>query len=292
MLDFTQILAVVEELEQRLDQLKDELGRIQAQAGVSEAEFGSSDVVPRAAAVIPPTSPPIEVIGGEETDQFPDCCAVGGDAGYYCSGTLIAPRVVVTADHCEDVPRGYHITRVFLGGSDIYQPGQGETVPVLEQFSHPEVDLRVLVLERAATVKHRPVADVALLSGATHATVVGFGNVDRDGSFGYGRKLRAEVPITTPDCAAVGDAKEYGCLPGREIVAGHTGLQVDSCTGDSGGPLYLKANGDEYFLVGVTSRGQRSASTVCGDGGIYVRVDLYLDWIHSVTGMEIGDLGR
>jgi secreted trypsin-like serine protease len=234
---FTQILTMVEDLEQRLTRLKDELGRLQAQANIDDAEAGSHAVTHTYAKVLPPTSAEIEILGGAETEQFPDCCAVGDDTRYYCSGTLIASRLVVTADHCEDIPHGYHITRVFLKGNDIYQPNEGEIIRVVQQFSHQEVDLRVLLLEEDATVVPRPIAPAAIAASSTSATLVGFGNIDREGSFGYGHKRMVNVPITTLDCREVGYSKRYGCLPGREIVAGHRGLDMDTCTGDSGGPL-------------------------------------------------------
>jgi secreted trypsin-like serine protease len=71
------------------------------------------------------------------------------------------------------------------------------------------------------------------------------------------------------------------------MVAGHRGLLLDSCRGDSGGPLYIRNTDGEYFLIGATSRGIRDSFTTCGDGGIYVRVDLCLDWIRNVTGVAI-----
>ena len=95
------------------------------------------------------------------------------------------------------------------------------------------------------------------------------------------------MPITSLDCSDLRHPKEFGCISGREIVAGHRGLILDSCRGDSGGPLYIKNGEGEYYLLGATSRGVRGSSTACGDGGIYGRVDLCLDWIQEVTGVEI-----
>jgi secreted trypsin-like serine protease len=96
-----------------------------------------------------------------------------------------------------------------------------------------------------------------------------------------------EVPITSLDCSDPHHPKRFGCLPGREIVAGQRGLRLDSCKGDSGGPLYIRKTKGEYSLLGATSRGARESFTTCGDGGIYVRVDLCLDWIREVTGVNI-----
>lgn len=283
MTDFGTVVEMLEALQQRADpdlqqqveKIIEALGRLQVEFSMQEGAY----LVPPSCE--PPTEPQIEIIGGVETDQFPDCCAVGDDEEYYCSGTLIAPTVVVTADHCHGV------TRVFLSGSDVAVPEQGETIPVLQAFSHPVVDIQVLVLERVSKVAPRLISDSALIDGMTNATVVGFGHIDPQGMYGYGRKRRVEVPIMCLGCDDPDDPKRFGCLPGRELVAGHSGLMLDSCRGDSGGPLYIQGKDDRLYLLGVTSRGAREGFHVCGDGGIYVRVDLCLDWIQQVTGVQI-----
>ena len=151
----------------------------------------------------------MEIVGGVATDGFPDCCALGDDVAYYCSGTLIAPKVVVTADHCSGV------TRVFLRGNNIEDPNEGETIPVLHEFSHPEVDLKVLVLERKFSVTPRQIGQGSLVNDAIQATLAGFGYVNPEGTYGYGRKRRVDVPIMTLDCGDPDDPKHYGCLPGK-----------------------------------------------------------------------------
>ncbi|MGZ3774109.1 MAG: S1 family peptidase [Pseudobdellovibrionaceae bacterium] len=51
-----------------------------------------------------------------------------------------------------------------------------------------------------------------------------------------------------------------------------------TCSGDSGGPVYLEQNG-QNFLVGVTSRG----SPLCNEVGVYTKVSTYKDWIASTV---------
>src|SRR5262249_16104138 len=54
-------------------------------------------------AIYYPASEPERITGGfpDDDDTFPYCVAVGsGRDGYCCTGTLIAPNVVVTAGHC------------------------------------------------------------------------------------------------------------------------------------------------------------------------------------------------
>jgi hypothetical protein len=57
------------------------------------------------------------------------------------------------------------------------------------------------------------------------------------------------------------------------------GLGTDSCFGDSGGPLYWTDPDDRIYVVGVVSRGTEDTDFDCGDGGIYTRVDAYLEFI-------------
>lgn len=56
---------------------------------------------------------------------------------------------------------------------------------------------------------------------------------------------------------------------------------IDSCAGDSGGPLQKvenSENGPRYFLFGVVSFGVEE----CGSKGVpavYTRVTAYMEWI-------------
>ena len=278
--DFSSIVEKLEGLQQQLEQLKDDLGQLAAQPSLDALTPGLTPRIP----VFVPSEALAEIVDGQETLEFPDCCAIGNAIGFYCTGTLIAPNLVVTADHCKEA------TRVFLNGNDISKPNEGETIAVLHQLEHPEVDLRILVLERPATVKPRPIAQGAEIQQTKSAMVVGFGTINTEGTVGYGikRKLAKEIPITSISCSDPTDPKKYGCLPGRELVAGHRGLRADTCRGDSGGPLYIKNASGEYLLLGATSRGVKNGFTTCGDGGVYVRVDLCVDWIEQETGVKLG----
>ncbi len=280
MADFGSVIKQLDDLKKQVgadlapqvQEIRDALGRLSVEVGEAMTDEGPK--------VVPPTRPGREIVGGAETQDFPDCCALGDDKRYYCSGTLIAPNVVVTAEHCKN------LTRVYLRGTDVTKPDNAEIIPIAEEFVHPELDLRILILKHNAATAPRAIAHASQLEGVEDVTLVGFGTIDFDGTIGYGIKRRVDVPVTTFDCSQPGQPKRFGCLPGREIVAGHAGLMLDSCSGDSGGPLYIEKDG-EFYLLGATSRGARGGFRECGDGGIYVRVDLCLDWIREVTGAEI-----
>ena len=124
MADLTRAKELLEELRDRLDQLETELARQGAGGLLPEAQEAAGAAP--LSNVIPPTQTddPDSIVGGRRTKpaDFQDCCAVGNDAGFFCTGTLIAPNVVVTAKHC---PERQRITRVFLKGVDIQRPTRG-----------------------------------------------------------------------------------------------------------------------------------------------------------------------
>jgi endonuclease G len=70
------------------------------------------------------------------------------------------------------------------------------------------------------------------------------------------------------------------------MVAGKPLLAKDSCTGDSGGPFYIAA-GKGWLLAGATSRSTDSAVLPCGDGGIYMRLDRYREWIEDSAKVKL-----
>jgi hypothetical protein len=283
--DYQRVSQLIDAARSQLDEAASALALLQAGGAAPERMFGPRGQ-PGArsfdpARVIPPTQTedPDSIVGGMPTLEFPDCCAVGNATQYYCTGTLIAPTLIVTARHCPD------LKRAFLKGHDISQPGSGETIEIEKEFAHKEADLRLLVLRKASSVAPRHIAQAAEVQG-TRALLVGFGTVDFAGTVGYGIKRKVEVPITSIACRGADENTRYGCRPGVEMVAGHRGLDRDSCRGDSGGPLYILSAEGTYHLLGVTSRGV-GGPRVCGDGGIYVRVDQFLDWIHTTTGIAI-----
>ncbi|WP_054048524.1 trypsin-like serine protease [Alloactinosynnema sp. L-07] len=218
------------------------------------------------------------IIGGEETDDYPDCVAVGNDNGWCCTGTVIAPTLVVTAGHC--LTRGCS-QRVFTG-VDVHFPDHGEVVQVDHSVAHPAYkppdplqDIAVLVLAEPVAVEPRAVATAEQIGQATFVRLAGYGNTDVHSIAGFGRRRMVDVPMA-------GKLAAYGADFASEFVAGRPFLDRDSCNGDSGGPAYVKV-GDQWLLAGATSRATKSSVRPCGDGGIYTRVDAYQDWIMSLA---------
>jgi Trypsin len=216
------------------------------------------------------------ILGGTKTDDFPDCVAVGADLGWCCSGTLIAPKVVLTAGHCYNCASQVFKGKNVADGKPIFS-----ATPVRHPNFDPDTrnnDLTILFLDQEVQgVLSRPLATSDMIDHAKQICIVGFGNNNPEDTEGSGIKRMATVPIISYQCS-IPEMLHYGCN-GGELVAKAPANDIDSCTGDSGGPAYIQSGG-EWFLAGVTSRQAKLQTNIpCGIGSIYVRVDKHEDWI-------------
>lgn len=199
---------------------------------------------------------------------------------------LVHPRVVLTAAHCADQP----LTHALLGASHIPPDTDGAVVAIQKVFVHEgwdraakvKNDLALLVLAEAAAVEPVRIASPGQLAAAAEVELVGFGYADPVRWTGLGEKRRVTVQLGVlrtgdEDLSALED--RYGFSSAHELVAGRKGLGKDACNGDSGGPAYVQVAGGGWRLAGITSRATDDRTAACGDGGVYVRPDRYLDWI-------------
>lgn len=247
-------------------------------------------------ATLPVSSASAPVTGGSDAapGKWPDVAAVmfpiDDSEVPLCTGTLVAPTVVLTAGHCYDRTAAPLPDSVLIGTSSLGRPGEGETIPIDRGYVYPDSttseDLAVLVLTRASSRPPRQIVDgwarVDLVNGAA-ISLVGFGAIDRAGMIYVNELQEATTTITDVDCSA-----SSGCRPDAQPAGelGAGGMGVDTCPGDSGGPLYLSTSYGPV-LAGVTARAYDNARFPCSEGGIYVRPDKVLDWIEQVAGVPV-----
>lgn len=243
----------------------------------------------RANGPVPTSEAHQAVIGGTAAPagKWPDAVAVMWGSEQACTGTLIAPTVVLTAGHCisYDPP-----DRVLVGASALSRPQEGQTITIAKTIEYPDswntVDAGLLILSQPATTAPRAIASgwarFDIKNGAP-VQLVGFGTTDRNGSRPTDSLMEAATTITDYNCTTKPGCNA-GARPDGELGAG--GMGVDTCPGDSGGPVYLMT---EYgaFLTGITSRAYDDATYYCSEGGIYGRPDKILDWIEKASGSPV-----
>ncbi len=243
------------------------------------------------------TAPPLPVaiqaapvMGGSAVPEgrWRDATAVLFDGQQGCTGVLIAPTVVMTAAHCIDSS----LDAVLIGTNSLARPSAGETITVSRRLTFPggAYDVAIVILSQPSTIEPRLLAtgwvQSDIVNGARVA-FVGYGAVDRDANDYIDAMQEAESTVTDAGCTA-----HQGCdpatRPNGEIGAGGAG--IDTCPGDSGGPMYLLT---EYgaFLNGITSRGYDNNQFQCSEGGIYTRPDKanIVAWVEQQAGVVLPD---
>jgi hypothetical protein len=166
----------------------------------------------------------------------------------------------------------------------------GETVQVASIHQYPNSqsseDVTVLVLAQPAAETPRAIASgwaaVDIVNGAP-VQLVGFGTTDKNGNIDSTVLMEAETTITDANCTTSAGCNSLA-RPNGELGAGGGG--IDTCPGDSGGPLYLTTSYGT-FLAGLTSRGYDDNNYYCSEGGIYERPDKIVDWIEQTTGVAV-----
>lgn len=228
------------------------------------------------------------VVGGGpvQDGDWPDTAGIVYNGNSVeCTGTLVAPNVVLTAGHCVG-----GITHVYLDTADYRSPG--EKIRVAESHEYPNswntVDIAVLVLERDSEVEPRIIAQDCILDDhlrdGADVQIVGYGAIDIWGNQYVSTLMEATSQVGDHDCSNLNKGCNASVSPGGELGAGGDG--VDACYGDSGGPLYLLTNKGDY-LVGVTSRSYAGVYAPCEEGGIWGRPDYVLDWIEDKGGVTL-----
>ncbi|XP_058449203.1 uncharacterized protein LOC131429172 [Malaya genurostris] len=233
--------------------------------------------------------------------EFAHIGAVGwtqptGDILWQCGGTLIWDNFVLTAAHCAVDERNQAPDVVRLGDIDLYSAHDDQYAQQLKvvdiirhpmhKFSSHYHDIALLKLEKNVTL-HDTVAPACLWLDEElrfrKLEAAGWGNT------GFAQEKTpillkvALKPISNEQCSQF-----YTNETTRKL---RNGLQeqhlcavddkMDTCEGDSGGPLQIKLMHNSKvtpFIVGITSFG-----SACGTAapGVYTKVSVYHDWIVS-----------
>jgi len=220
---------------------------------------------------------------------------------HFCGSSLIADGWLVTAAHCVK-SQSYSNTRAFLNILDKNENNEGEIEIFIDEIIPHEQyngstyvnDIALLKLTETSKnkIKDLNVEKVKLISteqigvldkAEAPVTVAGWGKTDEYApEYDYSPiLLEADLQIRgQEDCIS-----DYSInnIFDSSICAYDPTWWKDSCTGDSGGPLFAK-NDQEEILIGIVSWAEGCAQP--GFPGVYARVSSFLNWIEEKTGID------
>lgn len=234
----------------------------------------------------------LKIIGGRPASEhhpfFVQLLDSATSSEGFCGGTLVAPRIVVTAAHCiePEYVKKLHVAMGLADGLNLQlnKPVKVQGMIVHEAFAPSSLknDIALLYLEDYSGVQfERPVESININRDVSNpapagpsARVVGLGNTTSLGWLFDGIIREVDVPVVdVKKCA-----EKYEIIDGRQICAGDMQVGgVDSCQGDSGGPLLVRDAKGQWTLAGVVSFGDGCAQKSAP--GVYTRVASYADWI-------------
>ncbi|XP_039277624.1 trypsin isoform X2 [Nilaparvata lugens] len=234
------------------------------------------------------------IVGGQVTyvNQYPWMALLMYNNRFYCGGSLISNKYVLTAAHCVS---SFNKKKISVRLLEHDRDSDNETMHIDRKVArivkHPGYsdrtfnnDIAIIQLDEDVDLDGenglRPVClppTRKSFSGAK-GVVTGWG-VKNSGGSTSPTLNEVTVPIlSNKSCrnTSYGETR----ITDNMLCAGYPEGKKDSCQGDSGGPLHV-VNGTRYDVVGVVSWGEGCA--LADHPGVYTRVNRYITWLRLNT---------
>jgi trypsin len=265
-------------------------------------------LLPATAAAAEPTAHASIVNGhGATVEELPSLAYIEahqGKTGFSCTGTVVAPRVILTAAHCiEDLERGGFTP------APQYAVATGTTTPskalwqnvfkVLETHVYPgfdpgglQGDAGVLILDRptaAPPIAMAGSADAALYAGGAPVQLAGWGVTGANAKKAPESLQATSMIVQKPAvCTQKTRRDRPNYSPAMQMCTLDTPTKKSGgCFGDSGGPgIGVRPDGTPVEL-GVISTGGPFCSTKLPN--VLTRVDVISGWVSEwIAATETG----
>ncbi len=211
-----------------------------------------------------------------------------------CTGTLVAEQKILTAAHCVREYQPAEVSIFFAKSGGLFGKDATRSVTqiqtVRDNYSRKlqistNLDLAVLTFSDSAPKGYQPIPilppekqEEALKNGQ-EMVIAGFGVTSTDAKETDGKRRFT----TTKLKARFDETFARGLL----LLEGNN---TNACLGDSGGPAYVKSNG-QWYVVGATqgmdvrfiSKPQKCESSEI----LYTNATAYHRWLRDVAGLDI-----
>merc|ERR1711971_527853 len=212
-----------------------------------------------------------------------------GAFGYFCGGTIIDAKTILTAAHCY---HGKNLNKAdfFVTAGVVHvQDGAGqsafvEKITLHESYNPSTINNDIAILKLKTPLTFNDNVGRACLPEASFvptgkAVASGWGLVSQFPDQSPKNLQWVTKPVVTNDKCI--QQFNWRGITANMICAGDADGGESTCKGDSGGPLVVpkSSTDDTAVVIGATSFGHKSGCGAKGWPAVYAYVTRHIDWI-------------